>query len=763
MGDEVWKSILTLKRTVRNKRGRKVQMVSFSSEEPVPVPTLPPPVPETPMALAPPAGIPPSFGHNAAAPARRGSLLAPVRVSKIETTELSTTLPIISSTVSSWCEIDTRAESCCFGRNFRPTYYTDQVCTVHGFHPSSPPLLDVPIVTACTAVDLPYETVILEIHQGLYLPELESSLINPNQIRSFGISLCDDPYDTHRPLGLLDPLTDTFLPFQTSETFIGWQSRTPTDHELANCRYVVLTSDHPWLGMSVEIDAVRKCRVGPETLARRWNITVAQAECTLRATTQENIRTPVSPLVRRFRTDTFPDVKRLNDTFYSDTMFSKHKSLQGNSCAQVFGSGDFIYVHPMRMKSEAGDALQHFHEDIGCPRKMIVDNAKEQVEKGSEFYKRSRKCGTFIKQTEPYTPRQNLAENWIGRLKRRWRKRTSQQYIHPRLWDYLLVYESELSNRTAKPGQRTPFERITGETPDISEWLDFDFYEFVNFWDVPGDITNPSVGRWLGISHRVGTLLCYYILKDNGEVVSRTTVQPANDLSDEYKSAWNTRLEEKIVESSLIPPENGIRCLQDIDEDTTELVESQVHPQYDAETYDLLLGAELLLAHNDSQQKGTVKRRKKDEAGNFVGNHNPNPILDTSIYEVEFPDGATKEYAANTILENILYTTTDGFSTSLLECIIEHRSLDREHKDMELLVEWKGGGLPTWVPVRAMKESFPVQTAEYAKDNNIHTLPCFSWWVNFTLKKKDRIISKIKTKYWDTDRKYGIRLPHSVK
>lgn len=82
---------------------------------------------------------------------------------------------------------------------------------------------------------------------------------------------------------------------------------------------------------------------------------------------------------------------------------------------------------------------------------------------------------------------------------------------------------------------------------------------------------------------------------------------------------------------------------------------------------------------------------------------------------------------------------------------------------MELLVEWKGGGLPTWVPVRAMKESFPVQTAEYAKDNNIHTLPCFSWWVNFTLKKKDRIISKIKTKYWDTDRKYGIRLPHSVK
>jgi hypothetical protein len=35
--------------------------------------------------------------------------------------------------------------------------------------------------------------------------------------------------------------------------------------------------------------------------------------------------------------------------------------------------------------------------------------------------------------------------------------------------------------------------------------------------------------------------------------------------------------------------------------------------------------------------------------------------------------------------------------------------------------------------------------------------------VGYTLKKKDRIIAKIKTKYWTTTVKYGIRLPHSVK
>ena len=33
------------------------------------------------------------------------------------------------------------------------------------------------------------------------------------------------------------------------------------------------------------------------------------------------------------------------------------------------------------------------------------------------------------------------------------------------------------------------------------------------------------MGRWLGVSHRVGSALCYHILKYNGKIESRTTVQ----------------------------------------------------------------------------------------------------------------------------------------------------------------------------------------------------------------------------------------------
>jgi hypothetical protein len=33
------------------------------------------------------------------------------------------------------------------------------------------------------------------------------------------------------------------------------------------------------------------------------------------------------------------------------------------------------------------------------------------------------------------------------------------------------------------------------------------------------------LGRWLGVSHRVGSDLCYWIVTDSGQVVSKTSVE----------------------------------------------------------------------------------------------------------------------------------------------------------------------------------------------------------------------------------------------
>jgi hypothetical protein len=71
--------------------------------------------------------------------------------------------------------------------------------------------------------------------------------------------------------------------------------------------------------------------------------------------------------------------RRLDTTFYSDTMFSKVKSLKGNICAQVFVAENFVRVHPMTTKADAGRALQVLAEDVGVPNNMVVDGAKEQT------------------------------------------------------------------------------------------------------------------------------------------------------------------------------------------------------------------------------------------------------------------------------------------------------------------------------------------------------------------------------------------------
>ena len=48
------------------------------------------------------------------------------------------------------------------------------------------------------------------------------------------------------------------------------------------------------------------------------------------------------------------------------------------------------------------------------------------------------------------------------------------------IWDYELVWISETGNLsvsiTRYDSARTPLEYITGETPNISEYLDFTFY-----------------------------------------------------------------------------------------------------------------------------------------------------------------------------------------------------------------------------------------------------------------------------------------------
>ena len=88
--------------------------------------------------------------------------------------------------------------------------------------------------------------------------------------------------------------------------------------------------------------------------------------------------------------------------------------------------------------------------------------------------------------------------------------------------------------------------------------------------------------------------------------------------------------------------------------------------------YDAMINAEVLLPQGEGMKSAKVKGRAKDSEGNIIGNYDSNPLLNSMLYDVEFPDGAIKQYAANTIAQN-MYAQVDseGHSTSVLESIVD--------------------------------------------------------------------------------------------
>ena len=172
-----------------------------------------------------------------------------------------------------------------------------------------------------------------------------------------------------------------------------------------------------------------------------------------------------------------------------------------------------------------------------------------------------------------------------------------------------------------------------------------------------------------------------------------------------------------------------------------------------------------------------VIRRSIDSNGKVIGNLSGS--LKTLMYDVEFPDGAVKQYAGNVIAENVLsQVDQSGYHTQHLRRILAHKRLD-DAVDIEdayfttkrgvrrrrqttvgwqFLCEWRDGS-SSWATLKVLKESNPVDIAEYVTAIGIQDEPAFAWWVPFTLKKRDRIVAGLNTRVRRKGRKFGNQNP----
>ena len=754
--------------------------------------------------------------------------------------------------------MDSHADVSCVGRHARITeVFHGKTCNVLPFNDSYDAMTNIQTVNASFAFDsIDGRTYILNVNQGLdFTTTMEHSLLCPNQSRAAGVVIDDVPkfldYSKKSTHSIWFPQQDLRLPLLMNGPISFLPVRYPTDDELNHCNHFDLTSYDEWdptffddidkgvssveqlqnysndlsnqLASHVCVNAVSHgstSDVTPESLAKLWHVGLPIAKRTLQVTTQDYMRKLSGKVSRRVKTKAHQNrYKQLGgylSMFCSDTFHSKVKSLRGNTYIQLFcNRGNYVRSYPIESKSNAHHGLDRFLHEVGIPSELLTDGARELVL--SEWGKICRRYKVRQITTEPHSPWQNPAELAGGQVKRKVRRVMKITNTPVVLWDYCWEYISSLRCITAVDNAYldglTPFSKVHGYTPDISEYLTFKWFDWV-WYHEPVNPDKELLGRWLGPAHNIGQGLAYHVLSDSGMVKIRSTVTPVSPESIETQPVQERmQLFTKTVESIIgnftkstqarFPEctDDPYESMFEVDDLDDELIEPQevdlqgnVIPRPDLdgmddapylEMEDKFIGAKVPLPHpNGEMIEATVKSRKRTATGMLKGTEHDNPMMDTRVYEVEFPDGSYDEYAANVLIENLYqHIDDDGKHHSILRSIVDHDcdsnialSMDEgtyecpksgvlrkriTTKGWKLKVEWKDG-TQSWIPLKTLKESNPIEVAEYSVAHEIHKQPAFAWWAPHVLRKRDRIIKQVQHRKVKKNLKYGIKIPNSV-
>ena len=754
--------------------------------------------------------------------------------------------------------IDTHADSSCAGKHVRIIEFIDgKKYKVTPFHEDYEPINNIGMINGIVAVDNEDGSgYILELNNFLnFTDTMEHTILVPMQARENGVIIDDVPsrlcpYNKSTQ-SIYFPEENSRIPIEFHGPIPFIRIRYPTDADMDSYQWITLTSNsdwepypdtslvsdinyqfdklyHPEITLydkayeSVNVSSIRRKgksnELTAEMLSRMWNISLRAAKRTLSSTTHTSIRSNEGHLARRYRTNVYQKRYRVLggdfSRFYTDTIFFKVKSLDQQSCGQIYANkAGYTKLYFMKTKSQAHETLTTFVHEVGIPKQLHSDNAPE-LTKG-EMKKKMNKYEIYNTQTEPHTPKQNYAEDSI-RIIKSWARHFMQLTDTPiRLFSYALVYACKLRNLTVSNNVstegRTPFEIVHGNSPDISEYTTFLWYQIIWYWN-PNDVQKQHLGRWLGVSNHIGSGHTYYVLTAKGEVIARSTVTSLRieELNSERIKESIRKFDNNI--NHILSEEGGAKLdntdfvMDDIsfttmDSDTIIFQEVLANeskdifemPEADEDEYneclseelkDLYIGTELSLTIGDELQRAKVVSRKRTLDGKMlVGKSHRNPILDSRIYKVQFEDGRIGEYTANMIAESI-YANIDeeGRSHSILDGIIGHRksedAVSKEDgftvvnnikkrvvttKGWDLLVTWRDGSR-SWIELKDLKESHPVDVAEYAMSRNLENYPAFAWWVPTVLKRREKIISKLKTlRRAHKNIKFGIEIPTSLK
>ena len=131
-----------------------------------------------------------------------------------------------------------------------------------------------------------------------------------------------------------------------------------------------------------------------------------------------------------------------------------------------------------------------------------------------------------------------------------------RSYCPRSLWCYEIPHVAKIMQTTASFAAnlqgRTPLEALTGETPDISQYLEFWLYYRVWFKEDAG-LDETKLAILLGVSHQVRSLISYWVLPASGIPMSCTTVQRVTNLESQTEQSTRRSSDLTQVQVDTIP------------------------------------------------------------------------------------------------------------------------------------------------------------------------------------------------------------------
>ena len=542
--------------------------------------------------------------------------------------------------------------------------------------------------------------------------------------------------------------------------------------------------------------------ISPKVLSKLWCIPENLAKDAVAQSTQLCRHNADNYMSRNLSTnDRMLRYRRLQSVFFTDTMFAlKHQSTRRNVCCQVFVSDKgFVAVYPMKSQKEFPTALHWFCKQVGVPDSLVADGHRSL--QSGEVRRFCDQVGTTLKILEAHTPWANRAELYIGILKEATRKDLRSSNAPMALWDYAIERRARIHNAVPRPlfqcNGLSPHAATFGSQKDISNICSYAWYEWIYYRDDGSYPENKEkLGRILGPLDNEGNEMAQAILNSNARVITRRTIRrlttaERHSESEKTKRGTFDAIIEQRLGDSMKAPENpdNMPYSDDVEPDLIEIpddedpVDEKGTAIFEQPITDSWINAELNLTQGEKIQNAKVIGRSKDSNGQTIGTFHENPLLSTILYDVEFPDGEIKEYGANAIAMNMYsQVDPDGHRTQLVEDIVDYkkdhtavsmadkylitksgqRRMRKSTVGWKLLVQFKNG-TEEWIPLKVMKESNPVEVAEFSVARGINEEPAFAWWVPFTLRSRDRIIASVAAGVRQVTHKYGVEIPRSIK